>query len=67
MSVWSMMVMFGQALVVSLIPNALLESVYPILRGMNSKPFKSLRNWLKRKLKFAKETAFVRKYASLGK
>lgn len=62
MPISSLVIMMTQAMVVSLIPNILLEKWYPVLRGMNKKPFTNMHTWFVRKATVAMNMPLVRRY-----
>lgn len=67
MSFLSICMMVVQLLVTTLIPNSILEKIYPVLRGMDQQPRKKLQLQLKRLLRLANLTQFVRKYSLVSK
>jgi glycosyltransferase involved in cell wall biosynthesis len=62
MPISSLIIMMAQAVVVSLIPNILLEKWYPVIRGMNKKPHIFLRDWAIHKATVAMSIPLVRRY-----
>lgn len=67
MSTRSFIVMFLQFAVVSLIPNVILENLYPIMRGMNKTPIKKMQHWIRSKVAVALDMPLVRRYSQVGK
>lgn len=67
MSIKSLLIMGAQVILVTLVPNRILKTVYPIVRGMDKTPQKHLRAYLKHLMRLAISNPFVRKYTWAGK
>lgn len=67
MSLTSLAVMGIQVAIVTLVPNPLLEKIYPVLRGMDTTPQKYVKKWLRKVRNMVFAHPLVRKYTVAGK
>lgn len=67
MSLLSLVIMGAQVILVSIVPNRILESMYPVVRGMDRTPQKHFAHMVRHAKKVAFSHPFVRKYSLAGK